>query len=103
MRAAMAATSEESSPPERNTPTLTSPIICCSTARTSASRVPARSASRSVTGVGATSGTAEAKRTIPSSGVHAQPGGNGSTNDCHARSKACISEAKRTAPSRRAQ
>ena len=48
-------------------------------------------------------GIAEAKRISPSSGVHAQPGGNGSTNGCQSASKACISDAKRTAPSRRAQ
>ena len=67
--------------------------------------MPVSSASWSVTGARSAdaAGTAEAKRTIPSSGVHAQPGGNGSTNGCHSGSKACISDAKRTAPSRRAQ
>ena len=77
-RAAIAATSEESSPPERNTPTGTSPIIWRSTAWTSASRVPS---CRSVPGGSGSisSGTAEAKWIRPSSGVHAWPGGNGST------------------------
>jgi hypothetical protein len=78
---------------------LTSPIICWRTARTKVSRVPASS---SVAG-SSFAGIAEAKCCRPPSGVHAQPGGNGSTNACHSGSNACISDAKRTAPFRCAQ
>ena len=46
-------------------------------------------------------GGGEADEPLP--GVQAQPGGNGSTSACHSGSNACISDAKRTAPFRRAQ